>query len=478
MNTIHNQLMTRNYDRTKILKAFSTIAIIVILVGGTSLFTPVMASGHTDITARKTNQNFILDGQASEAFWQDATPFTVDLTGTTTLGGSISRMTIRSAHDGANVFFVLQWADPIEVRSGTSRASRIALSTPGNLTGGYAYNDTHYYPDDGLLTWWLGPNEPTVMPAVNNEFGGSGTRRTTLFGWGEDDAAESWTWKSTALDEGNPNWPDANIDAAGTTWHWGDNAGTPFEMPHSAAYQGHWSANGNLIFGDGLLHAEGCQIPGTLPFEVHARGVWSSGVWTLEIQRSLISAHAEGLTTDFVLGETYWVTVGAQDGNSGEWEEVASASDWLSFSLSNELLPTEKLAAENQVKIDAANSVANQANAAADDAVEAANDANTSADQAKSVANQANTVAQEALGEAGEAKDTAAGAEKTANEAQTIAESNEMALQIAQAAADNALQAADDAQTAADSANMLTYAAIGIAVIAIAITVVIQVKKK
>lgn len=396
-------------------KVFSAFIILSLLIGATTVFTTVNAQTSTNIVALKTSKSFILDGAPTEAFWNEVPAYTVPLVATTTFGGAVPEMSVRAVHDGSNIYLILQWADSVESRT-SAGAQRIALSEPGNLVGGYAYNETHWYTDSAVLTWWLGSNQPTVSPAINNEFGGSPTRQTTLFGWGENDAAENWSWKSSALDKGNLYWPDAGIDRGATTWHWGDQAGVSFTMPHSSLYQGYWNQNGNLILGDGLLHAEGCQVPGTNPFEVKARGVWNSGEWTLELARSLVSSPDNApYTTEFKVDETYYLVVGAMDGNKGEWEEVGSMSDWLSLTISNELIPSEKLAEENQAAIDNANAVAVQANAAAEDALVAAN---------------------------------------------------------------NALEASEDAKAAAESTTTLTYAAIGIAIVAIAVATIIGVRKR
>lgn len=465
MKTINNHRIVHNIKAIKslntkkgsrkFLKTFGVLTLVALLLGVTNIFTVVNAAGPNDIVAYRTNQNFILDGTPTEAFWQEIPENIVPLVATTTYGGAVPEMSVKAVHDGTNLYLLLRWADNAESRK-LDGAIRIALSEPGNLVGGYFYNETHYYTDSAQVTWWLGSDEPTVSPAINNEFGPAPTRTTTLFGWGPDDTAETWSWKPYSLDQGNLYWPDAGLDPAlgiapVTTWHWGDKAGEAYTMPHSSLYQAHWSTAGNMVLGDGLLHAEGCQIPGTNNFEVKARGVWNDGEWTLEIAKAFVpSAENAPFSTEFKVGETFHLVLGAMDGNVGEWEEVGSMSDWLSLTISNELLPSEKLAVDTQIAIVEANNVAN-----------------------------------EALAEAEEANDKALEAEEAANEAQTIGESNEMALQIAQAAAndakttaDNALQASEDAQAAADSANTLTYAAMVIAIIAIAVAAYMGIKKR
>ncbi len=399
----------------KALRTFTAVALLTLLVGASVVFSTVNAQTSADIVAWRTEQPFTLDGIPSETFWGQIQAVSVPLVGTTPWGGNIAQMTVKAAHDGTNLYLLLQWADGIESRTG-DRAQRLEVSEPGNLIGRYHYNETYKYVDAASVTWWMGSDEPTVSPAINNEFGGSPTRQTTLFGWPESASAEAWMWKSGALGAGNPYWPDAGIDAGQTTWHWGDDAGQLYTMPHSAAYQALWNNDGMMVFGDGLLHAEGCQLPGTNPFDVHARGVWSSGQWTLELARAIASTpENKPYTVNFEVGETYHVVVGAFDGNKGEWEEVGSTSSWLSLELSGDLVTLEK-------------------------------------------------AAQESLA--------------AANEASKLAEDVQQAADNAQQAADNALQTSEDAQSAAESTTTLAYAAIGLAAVAIAIAAIMGVKKR
>jgi len=322
------------------------LAVLALLLSPT-LINLTQAQPAADIVALKTREPLTAEGTHSESFWSQIQAINVPLTGTTPYGGKVPYMLIKAAHNASFLFLQLQWPDDKESRR-SDRAKRIDMSTPGNLSGRYFYNETYYYTDAAAITWWLGGDRPSVSPATNDEFGGAPTRRASLFGWSAEHKAELMMWKAYALDRGNPGWPYSGIIPTGlgpgeSKWTWGPNVGQPYTMPYSAGFQGLYNATGNWVMGDGLLHAKGCQIAGTKPFEIRARGVWSGGMWTLELARPFESPpENKPYTATIGEGETYWLVSAAFDGNRGEWEEVASMSKWLSLSVSTDLVPSER----------------------------------------------------------------------------------------------------------------------------------------
>jgi hypothetical protein len=353
----------------------------------------------------------------------------------------------------------------------------------------------------------MGTGKPTVVAAVNDEFGGSPTRRASLFGWTANDKAEMWTWKSVSLDLGNPYWPYAGLDPGVTTWHWGDNSGKPYKMPYSSAFQGLWNSTGYWIFGDGLLHSKGCQLPGTKAFEINARGVWSSGMWTLELSRPLVSSpENKPYTIPFEEGKTYWAVLGAFDGNKGEWEEVGSKSGWVSVEVSKELVPSEKqnqqtatVATEASKTADAASKTAVEATRAAGeatktaadavktatDASKAATDASKAADtsvktaaDASKIAGDASKAADTAVKTSSEASKTADAASKTSSEATKTSLDAQKVSSDALSSAQQAIRAAEDARKTAEATTNIAYATMGIAVVAIAVAIVMGLRKR
>jgi hypothetical protein len=463
-------------DKKEIVTATICMAILALLLGAPVAIKP--AKGAADVVALKTQNPVVVDGNPSETFWSQIQPTVLSLAGTTVYGGKVPEMWVRAAHDGKNIYILMQWPDTKESRT-SGPAQRLNTSTPGKLIGQYHANATHYYADSGLVTWWMGAQQPTVMPATNNEMGGSPTRRASLFGWTASDKAELWAWKSSALDLGNPYWPYAGLDVGVTTWHWGDNTGKPYTMPYSAAYQGLFNTTGYWILGDGLLHSKGCQQPGTKPFEVRARGVWNGGMWTLELSKPLVpSPENRAYSLSLETGKTYWAVFAAQDGNKGEWEEVASRSNWVSVELSNELVPQEKqmqdvLAAASAASRAAgdASKVAGDASKVAGDAVKAAGDASKAAGDASKVAGDAVKAAESSVKTVGEASKGADTAAKNSADAQKVS-------QDALSASQQAIRAAEDTRKTAEATTNLAYGTIGIAIIAIVVSVVMGLRRR
>ncbi|MCS4538289.1 MAG: ethylbenzene dehydrogenase-related protein [Thaumarchaeota archaeon] len=466
------------------------MAILALLLGAPLSIQP--AKGAADIVALKTQNPVVVDGIPSETFWSQTQPTVLSLAGTTVYGGKVPEMWVRAAHDGKNIYILMQWPDTKESRT-SGPARRLNLSTPGNLIGQYHANATHYYADAGLVTWWMGAQKPTVIPATNNEMGGSPTRRASLFGWTASDKAELWAWKSSALDMGNPYWPYAGLDVGVTTWHWGDNTGKPYTMPYSAAYQGLFNSTGYWILGDGLLHSKGCQQPGTKNFEVRARGVWNGGMWTLELSRPLVSSpENRPYTLSLESGNTYWAVFGAQDGNKGEWEEVASRSNWVSVELSNDLFPLEKQmqdvvaaagvaskAAGDAVKSAGdASKVAGDASKVAGDAVKVAADASKAAESSVKAASDASKVAADAAKASESSVKTAGEAAKGADAAAKNSADAQKVSQDALSAAQQAIRAAEDTRKTAEATTNLAYGTIGIAIAAIIVSVVMGLRRR
>jgi hypothetical protein len=450
-----------------------------------SIITRSNAQAAADVVALRTQLPMSIDGIPNDAVWGQIPPTLLTLTSTTPSGGKVPQMWVRAAHDANNLYVLMQWPDSKEARS-SSPAIRLATSTPGNLIGQYKANATYFFEDSAAIAWWMGPNKPTVLPAVNNEMGGSPTRRTSLFGWGASDKAELWDWKSAILDLGNPYWPYAGLDAGVTTWHWGDNAGKPYEMPYSAAVQGLWNSTGYWVFGDGLLHSKGCQQPNTKPFEVRARGVWTSGLWTLELSRPLVSSpENRAYTMPFEEGKTYWATFGAFDGNKGEWEEVSSRSGWASVEVSKEFVPLEKqnqqaasVAADAAKGADAAAKTAAEASKVAADAAKSAADAVKGAGDASKVAADASRSAADAAKGADAAVKSAGDASKGADTAAKNSADAQKVSQDALSAAQQAVGAAENSRKIAEATTNLAYGTIGIAIVAIVVSVVMGLRKR
>jgi len=462
-----------------------SLALLLILPATPAIIFRSEAQAAADIVALKTQLPVTLDGTPSDLVWSQIPPTLVALTGTTTSGGNVPQIWVKSAHDANNLYLLMQWPDSKESRK-SNGAIRLALSTPGNLIGQYKANDTYYYTDAAVVTWWMGTGKPTVLSAVNDEFGGSPTRRASLFGWTANDKAEMWAWKSYILDLGNPYWPYAGLDPGVTTWHWGDDVGKAYKMPYSSAVQGLFNSTGYWILGDGLLHSKGCQQPGTKPFEVNARGIWSSGLWTLELSRPLTqSSQNKAYTMPFEEGKTYWATLGAFDGNKGEWEEVASRSAWVSVEISPQLVPLEM---QSQQAVSAAGQAAKtaaEATKVAGEATKTAADASKVAGDASKVAGDASKVAGDASKAATDASRAAEGAVKTSGEASKVADiatknsaDAQKVSQDALSAAEQAVRAAGDVMKTAEATTNLAYGTVGIAIVAIVVSVVMGLRRR
>lgn len=336
-----------------------SVLTIVLFISAVNAFSTRSVSAQTaaDIVALKTGEQINVNGMGDEGFWSRITATDVMLTESNEYGGHITSVKIKAAHNGTHLFLLATWNDPQEDRTGQG-----ALANQTN-PGQYVHNETYYYEDHFILSWWMDTGLPTVNPFAIDTWwtGGAGP---------EGMLANCWTWGATDTDSGGPAWPYP--DSPPPIYRWGPRQGEPLIYPYSWARDSMQNSTGNWHLGTGILHISACSIEGE-PFTVRAKGIWEAGSWTLEIARPFTTVTNNiPYSIQFEETKTYSVLFAAFDGSQGEVMETNSISNWMTIELSSQYTYLEQDVL---------------------DATQAAQDAAQAADEARKIAETSTTLA-------------------------------------------------------------------------------------
>jgi hypothetical protein len=245
-----------------------------------------------------------IDGVSNDAVWEEVPGVTVPVSGGINLEGGATEVTLRGFHNSEEIYFLLQWADP-----DPSYNRQIVKTDTGWIEQKSAYLDVFgetIYWEDALALWFSRENGCEV----SCHLGGPRLGQHITCG----DTVDIWHWRAVST---NP------VRQADDTWWGGDPENEPRSDPQLIGGGG---PGRNLdsrlrqpLFGPGMdpanvaitpsentwslfvsqqdTFALGTTVPSVIavPFrddraDIAARGVWSEGVWTLELRRNLRSS--------------------------------------------------------------------------------------------------------------------------------------------------------------------------------------------
>ena len=221
----------------------------------------------------------VVDGSASESFWQTAPPIT-------TLDFSSQRpITLRSAHAKGEIFFLVSFPE----------------DTP---------HETH-------KTWKWDPKEEVYREGNDREdvfvfkWSMSGNNVDLRLRQPMPHIADIWFWKAVRT---NPS-GYADDKGQGISLKGGAMARKLQSPKHGTLYFERWGDSGKPPWEDKVYYEyKGDSLPQFAPRQpsgsrgdVRAKGVWSKGQWTIEFARKLKTGHDDDLA--FATGGTYLFAV-------------------------------------------------------------------------------------------------------------------------------------------------------------------------
>jgi hypothetical protein len=280
----------------------------------------------------------VLDGQGTDTAWSQANEIVVTVSGGENTVGNVD-VHLKSAYVGGRVYFLAQWADPNDSKDRFPWEYDVAAGEweqKGDISSG---QENTYYEDKLAMIWDIG--------GTVSGFGGpTGTGPTTTchsglhYTNGPAELADIWHWKRVRtgpvnqMDDQYMNssngagWPEGGRHSDpktsggysdnNQTLNYEDNPGVQAYVPKAwvPAASGndlYWVRNSDLgvraynitkVWTNGTMQDEQgtyilnstAQIPGILvaPFvgdrgNITAGALWSSGSWTLEFGRDLVT---------------------------------------------------------------------------------------------------------------------------------------------------------------------------------------------
>ncbi|MDG6900367.1 MAG: hypothetical protein JRM80_00190 [Nitrososphaerota archaeon] len=270
--------------------------------------------------------SIVVDGATGEPFWAQVPQTAVQLAPSNQFGGKETSVSIQAANNGTWLFLFAKWTDPTE-----DRMQMKVLK--GNLTGQYFTNSTYYYGDLFFANWWIGSGAPDQQPFATSQPGGGGKPSN----WGVTDKQNIWNWRSYYTDQGSPGYPNIMLWPAITTaekYSFGSMKGQTIVVPHSWAWDLYMNKTGNYLLDNGMFHSVSCVVQTASPYVIYAKGVWSNGIWNLEIARPFAEPTSnQPYTVSLQSGQSYSLSFATADGGSGEVQTTNSISPWLSLSI-------------------------------------------------------------------------------------------------------------------------------------------------
>lgn len=308
---------------SQIAKIATAFLILTILISATIFATTAQEA---QLVATYVNGNLYVDGSTpgQQAFWSQIKEQTVTLKPSNAFGGKTSSVTIKLANNGSWLSFLAKWTDATE--------NRVQMSAvKGQQAGQYVTNSTYKYGDLLFVIFWMGNGAPTKDPYANSQE----STRGKAAGWAASETENIWNWRSYFGDQGSPQYPSLALwpSMEPEKYSFGPNKGQLIVQPYSWAWNLHMNSTGNYIIDNGLFHSRTCVNLGN-PFTIHARGVWSSGTWTVEMaSRFTQDPSVQQHTMSFETGKNYYVAFATADGESGEIMETNSISPWATMTI-------------------------------------------------------------------------------------------------------------------------------------------------
>lgn len=271
----------------------------LISVIATVLNTPIAAQSAADIVAKRVTETMVVDGLASESFWQNVSWVQFPLTASAAGGGNVASVKVKIVNNGEYLFVLFQWDDPT------------------------ASNNKSLGSEDRLAVMVSIGDPEMTTPCMQ-----SGTNGAILAG-----EADHWHWKAARTDGGGANF--TYVTRGGATYG-------PMPHPYSFAmdeYINTTSRNREGLSEYTEMNATKYPFEATLHlYDIQAKGAHFSSQWTLEMARKYTTEDPVRVDKQFTQGETFSFALAVYDGGEGEDEEVKSVTGWITAELSNDLL--------------------------------------------------------------------------------------------------------------------------------------------
>lgn len=270
-----------------------------------------------------------MDGSGGDTLWEDAPEFTITAGANPSFSNAFGEVAVkvRSVHTSTDMYILASWSDPSDTENTTRKEWVYA---DGDWTRAATNEDRLYFMFDGGDNGSEGANCATMCHQPN-----AGSMATT--GGGHVDV---WHWKATRT---NP------IGLADDKW-W-DGTGRGSDAKTISAYSDNITSSGNFPLYAGLKNADGHIIisaggtkadltdfdstdvslqgnvypgyylnanalgSGESRHDVETVGVYSGGVWTVELKRPLDTGHADDVA--FVSGNTTQFSIAITDNSGG-----------------------------------------------------------------------------------------------------------------------------------------------------------------
>jgi len=279
-----------------------------------------------------------LDGQGTDAVWNQATEVVVTVSGGANTVGNVD-VHLKSVYFGGKVYFLAQWADGDDSKDRfpwVFNATAGKWEQKGNLTSGH---ENTYYEDQFAMMWDIGGSvtgfggPDGIGPTITDHAG-------LLYTNGPTEMADIWQWKRVGTGSVNqtddqylnnsngPGWPDGGrhndpeisggYSNSNQTLTYEDNAALQASVPRAwvpaaSGDDNYWIRKSDLgfraynitkVWTNGTMQDERgayilnttARIPGILVAPIvgdrgnlTASAVWSGGSWTMELARDLVT---------------------------------------------------------------------------------------------------------------------------------------------------------------------------------------------
>ncbi|MDA3962869.1 MAG: ethylbenzene dehydrogenase-related protein [Planctomycetota bacterium] len=312
--------------------------------------TPAGAAASTDVVSIKVDAPIAIDAKV-EAAWDNApaTTITVDKTPYKPSNGyegmTSTTMTMQSLYDTENVYFLVKVKDPTKSLARFPWIKQDDGSWKQSANKDSTGHDNTFYEDKFAVYWDINTKgfakKGCAISCHMNENGkvndiddtSAGRKYTNAPG----ETIDMWHWKGVRTGSvGQVDDQYVNNDAPGDNKNWGRHGDTKtgggysnnksedgtlpaFMNPPSASANTYWiKASDKVAFKD--TFKAGDIIPGIIvsPFTGHrgdisAEAVWADGVWTIEMQRKLVTEGGEQDVQFSDLAKTYHFGVSVFD---------------------------------------------------------------------------------------------------------------------------------------------------------------------
>lgn len=278
------------------------ISVVTAVVVGALVWTAIDAT--TDLECRQLAQQVPIDGRVEWSIWNQADSLHLSLANGANFDRGVSELTLKSFHNGQNIFFLLQWDDPDR-----SFNRRLIKTESGWIVHSSKYPDIFgesiNFEDQAALSFHRTPGGCAATCHVR-------TPKKMGLHYTDGDTADIWQWRSVSTNpirRADDGWWSTyrhdslggrhldNLAAGGYFSNLNEDWQQPYFLPARPSTRS-WidphSADVTPYFVADDIYSIGGDAPGVIvtPFrgdrgDVRAEGRWSEGRWTVEFMRPI-----------------------------------------------------------------------------------------------------------------------------------------------------------------------------------------------